>query len=163
MALDQQENNLPLLTPYEIKAMDDDQILAHVIKVKNCYNNKAVSPYQLSQNQEVIAYLMQIFMYMASKCESEYAIKKLECELAENNALKELRSSWNEKEQGKAPAIDYFKSQAFNKVKDQKQDVLNKKIMASNFKAAAESYKERIAAIKYKIQAISIEEGRKNG
>ncbi len=161
--MDQLENNLSLLTPYELKMMDDDQILAHTIKIKGLYNNKAVSPYQLSQNQEIIAYLMQIFIYMAAKCESEYAIKKLECELAENNALKDLRSSWNEKEQGKAPAIDYFKAQASNNVKEMKQNALNKKIMASNFKAAAESYKERIAAIKYKIQAISIEEGRKNG
>lgn len=154
---------LELLTPYELKTMDDDQILAHVIKVKNMYNSSAVSPYQLSENQEVISYLMQIFIYMASKCESEYAIKKLECELEENNVLKELRSKWDEKTQGKAPAIDYFKSQAFNRVKDQKKDVLNKKIMASNFKAAADAYRERIAAIKYKIQAIAIEEGRKNG
>lgn len=154
---------LELLTPYELKTMDDDQIMNHVLKVKSMYNNKAISPYQLTENQEVIAYLMQIFMYMASRCESEYAIKKLECELAENNALKEIRSSWNETEQGKAPAIDFFKAQAANMVKDQKKLCLSKKTMASNFKAAAESYKERIAAIKYKIQAIAIEEGRKNG
>lgn len=154
---------LELLTPYELKMMDDDQILAHVIKIKGLYNNKAVSPYQLTQNQEIIAYLMQIFIYMSAKCESEYAIKKLECDLAENNALKDLRKAWNESEQGKAPAIDYFKAQAAEKVKEQKRDCLNRKIMASNFKAASEAYKERIAAIKYKIQAIAIEEGRKNG
>ena len=163
-ALDRQERNmeLELLTPYELKTMDDDQIMAHTIKIKSMYNNQAVSPYQLTENQEIIAYLMQIFLYMASKCESEYALKKLECELEESKTLKDLRQQWNESKDGKAPAIDYFKALAADRVKELKQNVLAKKIMANNFKAAAESYKERIAAIKYKIQAIAIEGG-KNG
>lgn len=152
-----------LITPYEIKSMNDEAIKEEAEKIQALYNPCAISPYQLSENIDVIARMIQLFTYMAAKCKSEYAIKDLECKYAENNALKELRQAWNKDVQGTPPAIDYFKACAANQVKEQRQEADRLETLSMNFKAAADSYKERIAAIKYKINAIAIEEGRKNG
>lgn len=152
-----------LFTPYEIKNMNDEAIKEVVETIQKQYNPKAITPFQLSENIDVIAQMIQFFSYMSAKCKSEYAIKDLECKFAENNALKELRQSWDEKTQGKAPAIDYFKACAANQVKEQRREADRLETLALNFKAAADSYKERIAAIKYKINSIAIEEGRRNG
>ena len=152
-----------LLTPYELKNLNEDAVKDLVDQIRQEYNPKAISPYQLSENIDVIAQLIQLFDYMAAKCKSEYAIKDLECKYAENQALKELRQSWDKDVQGTPPAIDYFKACAANQVKEQRKEANKLNEYASNFKAAADSYQERIAAIKYKINAIAIEEGRRNG
>lgn len=154
--------NNELLIPYDIKQLNDDAIEKISYEIRDKYNPKAVSPYELTCNIDVIAQLIQLFSYMSAKCSSEYAIKKLECNVAENKALHELRKNWNESTDGKAPAIDYFKAQAALQVKELKEEANKLETMALNFKAASDSYKERIAAIKYKINAIAIEEnGRK--
>lgn len=147
-----------LISPYDLKKLNEDTVYEITQEIRKEYNPYAVSPFELSCNIEVIAKLIQIYSYMASKCEGEYALKKLDVEFKKNKKLKDLRKSWDESILGKAPAIDYFKAAAANEVKDEFYDALKCKLQADNFKAAAQSYEERIAAIKYKIKSVMYEE-----
>lgn len=148
-----------LESPYELRNLSKQDIEKEFYRLRDFYFPNAVSPYQWSENIEVLAQIKTLFSEMQARKEKEYAIKKLEVEFKEAEILKNNRKKWNENLDGKAPSIDYFKAEARLECKNLWEEVFNLKAEAQQFKSVSESYDDRIAAIKYRINAMKIEGG----
>ncbi|MBQ2658081.1 MAG: hypothetical protein IJF87_05880 [Erysipelotrichaceae bacterium] len=148
-----------LYSPFELKRWTTEEVEKEYYELKKRYNPDAVAPSQHADNIDTLSQIQYLFGEMAARCEKEYALEKLQVEYDEATILKTLRKSWNEKESGKAPAIDVFKAEARVACKDKWKRVFDLEEETSKFKSAYKSYGERINALKYKINASKLEIG----
>lgn len=148
-----------LYSPFEMKRWTEEEIEKEYYEIKKKFDPEAIAPSQLSDNIDALSQIQYLFGEMAARLRKQYALEKLQVEYDEATILKTLRKSWNEKENGKAPAIDVFKAEAKVACKDKWSKVFDLDEQATKFKSAYDSYGERINALKYKINAAKLEIG----
>lgn len=144
-----------LYSPFDVKRWTYEEIEKECGELNRQYNPNADTMYELSLNVETLSNICYLFGEIIARTNKEHAMKKLEVDAKENRMVYTLRNQWDD---GKAPAIKYFESQAAELVADERRKELELKEMCDRFKRAYEAYSEMINAIKKKMDSIKYEE-----
>lgn len=145
-----------LYNPFDVKRWTDDEIEKEVSMLIREYDPEADTMYMIASNIEVLANINYLYGEMIARLTEDHAMSKLDVDVKEDQAFYKLRKSWVG--DGKAPSIDYFKAQAREITKEDREKVMKKLEMISRFKYSYESYCEKINALKKKMDSIKYEE-----
>lgn len=148
---------LYLFNPFNIKSITEKELQQMYQEVYKRLVDEPNTLYQYSTNREVIANLMYICGEVVARLTKDIEELKTKIEIDRAVNTTDERKKWNE-EDGKTPAIDYFKAQATRMSKEDISKLADKECSLKRFKNAYECMEHKMNAIKSQIDSIKYEE-----
>lgn len=148
-----------MYSPYEMKRATDEEIEQEVMSLIHAYNNDADTPFQLSENIEIISNINSLYGEVISRLQLGYDQLKFETDNKIDKNTVELRNQWvADHPKEKAPAMAYFEANARTLEEDKVKRYLKLKSDLNKFIKAYDSMENRMNAVKRKQDAIKYEE-----
>lgn len=149
---------LYLFNPFNIKNWTNENIKQQLDVLIDKYNTEASTPYEYALNVENLANQLYLIGEMIARLYEDTNLLKSEVENESNLQVYKQRDVWCKTNEGKAPAIDYFKAIASDFVKDKREMLVKKESDLKRFKIAYDSLENKMNAVKKKIEAVRYEE-----
>ena len=148
---------LYLFNPFTIDKVPAEEIQKTYTVLQGKIIEETDIPYQISVNIEIYSNLCFLLGEMISRIQEEHETLKVEKDIKENNLIYQLRDEYVKNNSDKIPAIDYFKAQAKEQVKEEylKLSKINSRLF--RFKKAYDSCENKMNALKKKIECIKYE------
>lgn len=148
---------LHLFNPFLLEKASDIELSDTINELANMYKYSDMIQ-DIVFNINLESDLLMIYGEMIARLTDSASLQKLTCDNDEARLMYEFRKKWLDEHDEKAPAIEYFKAQASNQIKLQREIQLKTEAMLTRFKKAYASLETKQNALKKKLDAIKYEE-----
>lgn len=148
---------LYLFNPFTIAECSIEEIQKTYTRLQERIIDDTDIPYQIASNIEIYSNMCYLLGEMIARLTEEYETLKVEKDIQENNEIYSLRDDFVKNNSEKAPAIDYFKAKAKEKVKKQYEELAKLSARLFRFKKAYDSCENKMNALKKKLESIKYE------
>lgn len=146
-----------LFNPFEIKNSTNDELREAYEEYHGMIDAEAETPYQIAKNIELYANLNFIVVEMIARYTEDVNMLKADIQSREAREVYVQRKAWVENEGEKAPAMDYFKALARDKLRVEYIDLAKMESNLKRFKGAYDSIDAKQNAMKKLIDGIKYE------
>lgn len=152
-----QSEKLFMFNPFDLKSWTNDDIKRQLDVLIEKYNPDADIMMDMALNVENLSNQMYLIGEMIARLTEDYNILKAETENETNQYIYMERNDYENKHDGKTPAISYFQAIAYSKTKDKRVRVAKLDADLKRFKVAYESVEAKMQAVKKKMEAYKFE------
>ena len=146
-----------LFNPFLIKDSTNDELREAYEDYHGQIDAEAETPYQIAKNIELYANLNFIVVEMIARYTEEVNMLKADIQSREAREVYVQRRAWVENEDEKAPAMDYFKALARDKLRVEYINLAKMESNLKRFKGAYDSIDAKQNAMKKLIDGIKYE------
>lgn len=146
-----------LFNPFMVKESSNDELHEAYDDLHGQIDPNAETPYQIARNIELYANLNFIVVEMIARYTEEVNLLKADIQSREAREVYIQRRAWLENEDEKAPAMDYFKALARDKLRVEYIDLAKMESNLRRFKGAYDSIEAKQNAMKKLIDGIKYE------
>lgn len=146
-----------LFNPFMVKESSNDELHEAYDDIHGQIDPNAETPYQIARNIELYANLNFIVVEMIARYTEEVNLLKADIQSREAREVYIQRRAWIENEDEKAPAMDYFKALARDKLRVEYIDLAKMESNLRRFKGAYDSIEAKQNAMKKLIDGIKCE------
>lgn len=151
------KEKLFMFNPFLISQATEKQIADTYSSLQESLNDEQDTPYMVAHNIEVYSNMCYLLGEMIARITEQYDVLKVRKDIAENQALYQLRDQWKEENEEKPPAMAYFEAKAKQTVVEQYNELANLGARLYRFKKAYESTENKANALKKKLDAMKYE------
>lgn len=152
-----QNEKLYMYNPFNLKNWKNEEIKNQLDILIQKYDADADTMMGLALNAENLTNQLSLIGEMIARLTEEVNLLDAEVKKELSIEIYMSRIEWAKQNDGKAPAIDYFKAIAQQKVADKSNILAKKESDLKRFKIAFEAMQEKINAVKRKMDAVKFE------
>ena len=146
-----------MFNPFTVKDSTNDELRDVYSDLHGKIDPDAETPYQIARNIEIYANLNFIVVEMIARYTEEVNLLKADIQSTEAREVYVQRKQWMENETDKAPAMDYFKALARDKLRVEYIELARMESNLKRFKGAYDSIEAKQNAMKKLIDGIKYE------
>ena len=151
------KEKLFMFNPFLISKATEQQIADTYTSLQESLIEEQDTPYMIAHNIEVYSNMCYLLGEMIARITEQYDMLKVKKDIAENQALYQLRDQWKIEKDEKPPAISYFEARAKQTVVEYYNELANLGARLYRFKKEYESTENKANALKKKLDAIKYE------
>lgn len=146
-----------LFNPFMVKEATNDDLRDAYSDLHGKIDPDAETPYQIARNIEIYANLNFIVVEMIARYTEDVNLLKADIQTQEAQEVYVQRKHWMETETDKAPAMDYFKAIARDKLRVEYIELAKMESNLKRFKGAYDSIDAKANALKKVMDGIKYE------
>lgn len=143
--------------PFDLQNATQEQLTEEVKNLIDQIKEDADTPLDLSDNVLVYSKLLYLYGEIIVRCEKAYSLIKLENKNKELVLANDLKDQWQKEHEGKAPNAKYFDAKVALEMKEDKLKEIRRAEQVDRFRNAYDATKEKMNAVKRKIDSIRYE------
>ena len=143
--------------PFDLPNATQEQLTNEVKKLIDAIDENADTPVTLSENVLIYSQLLYLYGEIRVRCQKAYSMVKLENKNKELILLNDIKDEWSKDHDGKAPTAKYFEAKVALQMKEDRLKEIKCAEQVERFDNAYDATKEKMNAVKRKIDSIRYE------